>query len=108
MCGEENAVAEVAYREAGTPPRVWGRVSRLFRREGQHGDTPTCVGKSTSMRLRSSVDKGHPHVCGEEDSIRVATKERIGTPPRVWGRVTLNEIARMFPRDTPTCVGKSF
>jgi len=107
VCGEEGLFCLLVYLCKGTPPRVWGRVTEYGSNPDTQRDTPTCVGKSTRMANVTCNNKGHPHVCGEED-----VKPRLellswGTPPRVWGRAMLYAVVYRQWRDTPTCVGKS-
>ena len=65
------------------------------------------MGKSCGFFNIFSFVKGHPHVCGEELGIPFFLRSKVGTPPRVWGRVkTVNKLLPMRG-DTPTCVGKS-
>jgi len=106
VCGEESIFANIVTHHAGTPPRVWGRVSFRSSTGFMGRDTPTCVGKR-SCDIRVFIRRwGHPHVCGEEFMGIQSKYEHIGTPPRVWGRAKFDYDLDSNGRDTPTCVGK--
>ena len=49
----------------------------------------------------------HPHVCGENMMGDVLVGVRLGTPPRVWGKLSTLPKFSIMPRYTPTCVGKT-
>ncbi len=66
MCGEELVMAAKVQRPRGTPPRVWGRAIPAHFIAASKRDTPTCVGKRYCDSRLLLVQKGHPHVCGEE------------------------------------------
>jgi len=66
VCGEEDPNLISTTLNVGTPPRVWGRVSRLWHKNMDIRDTPTCVGKRVMVWFCIASQKGHPHVCGEE------------------------------------------
>ena len=107
VCGEEIQSLATLLSLRWTPPRVWGRAVRLGLTERNCRDTPTCVGKSGSVAGGLTGMGGHPHVCGEERNTSIRDIAKIGTPPRVWGRVRLVYPGDAPDGDTPTCVGKS-
>ncbi len=73
--------------ETETPPRAWGRPRHLFRSSRQ--------------------SKKHPHVRGEDKTIRGRTFAWWETPPRAWGRHLWQELIPLRQGNTPTCVGKT-
>ncbi len=107
MCGEEQISIGPSPMDTGTPPRVWGRANNELIFYGIAGDTPTCVGKRHALHCNPRTVRGHPHVCGEEQLLRLFAQRLRGTPPRVWGRASQLKASFTSVRDTPTCVGKS-
>ena len=55
----------------------------------------------------SGTVKVHPHVCGENIQSQNQKQNHIGTPPRVWGKLSGGEPLLFEGRYTPTCVGKT-
>ena len=66
VCGEKFALATLHWLMRGSPPRVRGKVRRLWTR---------------STRFRD-----HPRVCGEKLLTVCAAVDEIGSPPRVRGK----------------------
>ena len=65
VCGEIRPVTSLHRRLFGSPPRVWGNLTRRAIRSAGRGFTPTCVGKSLCPHSRQRSPTVHPHVCGE-------------------------------------------
>ena len=87
MRGEDMASGCTKDEVAETPPHAWGRRRKQNAPHKRHGNTPTCVGKTTHTLLR---------------------KYRIPeTPPHAWGRPSSPASGRASGRNTPTCVGKT-
>ena len=84
--GEEAHVVREGGRSVGSPPRAWGRDGCLPQSSREGRFTPTCVGKRCKTALPSGESAVHPHVRGEEDEYRGATRVSHGSPPRAWGR----------------------
>ncbi len=47
----------------------------------------------------------HPHVRGDDESLRRQHLKRAGSPPRAWGRSHVDALFGPIERFTPTCVG---
>ena len=128
VCGENMAIYRRAFKDAGSPPRVWGKPKPAVTANSRNGFTPTCVGKTTSAQQAIARREVHPHVCGENFEARVCEPLLAGSPPRVWGkrgggggrrkwrrgsppRVWGKRCVRPYPDRlgwfTPTCVGKT-
>ena len=88
MRGEDNGNISPNNLARETPPHAWGRPQKLDWREPGMGNTPTCVGKTSSRSPSLSLRRKHPHMRGED---------RESAPLK--GRLDGN---------TPTCVGKTF
>ena len=90
-----------------TPPRAWGRPRQMPGPLPCHGNTPTCVGKTT--RRPSTEDRlpKHPHVRGEDSLPQSCAAFTLETPPRAWGRQRQSRKEKREHGNTPTCVGKT-
>ena len=68
---------------------------------------PTGVGKAFLMLAKSARIAGHPHGCGESSFTTSSPIQKLGSSPRVWGK--LPEICElsMELRVIPTGVGKA-
>src|SRR5690606_25481891 len=103
--GDEPSTPSSPDAPAGSPPRAWGRASDLGRTESPLRFTPTCVGTSSESIRSFRMSTVHPHVRGDEHSGWPPMTQRIGSPPRAWGRGGDHGGDREHGRFTPTCVG---
>ena len=71
MHGEDVGYEIAVTEPAETPPRAWGRLPLTLLRDRQLGNTPTCMGKTIAKTARLSVREKHPHVHGEDDTLRI-------------------------------------
>ncbi len=76
--------SSVGCRE--TPPRAWGRPSRLRAAAHNPRNTPTGVGKTMLLVWELPDPEKHPHGRGEDASPIGSAKPNSETPPRAWGR----------------------
>ena len=106
--GEDAWSADHVALWAETPPRAWGRHQMGGEYLFGDGNTPTCVGKTHRIQGRSKALRKHPHVRGEDDAWAATWGIRQETPPRAWGRLAVGVTAGATPRNTPTCVGKTW
>ena len=66
---------------------------------------PTCVGNISRKAVLHRPRPVHPHVCGEHMDWREGRKGENGSSPRVWGTYSIDDLAGLFDRFIPTCVG---
>ena len=105
--GEDRFFLNKSFSELETPPRAWGRLNCATISKNMIGNTPTGVGK-TGLGVYGSITKRkHPHGRGEDDSSSSNYGQLVETPPRAWGRLTINALREAFQRNTPTGVGKT-
>ena len=107
MRGEDQGQSAERSSVQETPPHAWGRLGTRKQRTHGCGNTPTCVGKTTSnARIVKGAEK-HPHMRGEDSTDMAVRRLASETPPHAWGRLddTIACCARV--RNTPTCVGKT-
>ena len=90
-----------------TPPRTWGRHRfNLFFRDFMP-NTPPHVGKTLSGGNSLIHEKKHPHARGEDRGLLDQRECPVETPPRTWGRPSIQYLPNNEKRNTPTHVGKT-
>jgi len=104
-CGDCPSLADAAFGDAGSPPRVWGLLSPTGSPLMVYRFTPTRVGTATPHSPRSGGYPVHPHACGDCSFIARSISEAFGSPPRVWGLHQIVDYGGTPYRFTPTRVG---
>ena len=106
MCGEKSSGISPPMFSRGSPPRVRGKGSGNGTAAGRLRITPACAGKRSTLGHVKPADEDHPRVCGEKTVLLSITYPRLGSPPRVRGKVT--QRAGYIPHAgiTPACAGK--
>ncbi len=87
MCGDIEIVHIDGSLRQGSPPRVWG-----------HRDDHVIASRAIQV---------HPHVRGDIMYPSGCPTPVPGSPPRAWGHPLCPNLAGVFERFTPTCVGTS-
>jgi len=107
VSGENSVINEQRRAERGSPPRVWGKrcLCKANFRRGRF--TPTGVGKTAFAPEKKLSFKVHPHGCGENQRQCCTTISSVGSPPRVWGKLSSIATPSELNRFTPTGVGKT-
>ena len=70
------------------------------------GITPACAGKSRLFAIRHTVGRDHPRVCGEKLLDCPHRIVKLGSPPRVRGKVSQARYIIRALGITPACAGK--
>ena len=83
VCGKNFGKAMIGLLSVGSPPRV-----REKRQDGifgifNVGITPACAGKTRSLKHSLLQTWDHPRVCGKNQKVKVESKDKEGSPPRV-------------------------
>ena len=107
VCGEKQGVPAVAGRNLGSPPRMRGKVLPLLHSPHPPGITPACAGKRLRIGVRYAQRKDHPRVCGEKRQGNMNKEVKVGSPPRMRGKVSVHSAFSPFVRITPAYAGKS-
>ncbi len=90
-----------------TPPHAWRRQGRAGADGFEHGNTSTCVEKTTLQSCRLRLCGKHLHVRGEDLDKVPETGTWLETPPRAWRRPD-NELNQQIAHgNTSTCVEKT-
>ena len=84
--GEDHPLLCRRYDMRETPPRAWGRPLRGSGRGVRRGNTPTSVGKTSSLAATGWPMWKHPHERGEDPFSEEKRATQKETPPRAWGR----------------------
>ena len=71
------------------------------------GITPACAGKSEKKVPFLPPHQDHPRVCGEKARSICRPLCKMGSPPRMRGKVSVHSAFSPFVRITPACAGKS-
>src|SRR6266542_2149930 len=104
-CGDDANNSPLACSSFGSPPRVWGRRLENRAASARRRFTPTRVGTTAFLRGGGPRRPVHPHACGDDRVELVYRAIRVGSPPRVWGRL-IQQLSRLTRyRFTPTRVG---
>ena len=107
VCGEKVPDTGHPENDGGSPPRMRGKESKFPTMAQPSGITPAYAGKSVKFCPHSPFLKDHPRVCGEKAGLAVSLAGRLGSPPRMRGKVY--PAARQFRQlgITPAYAGKS-
>src|SRR5579884_3035114 len=71
----------------GSPPRAWGRLSKISCIIQLLRFTPTCVGTARRSAFLRGILAVHPHVRGDGMACPCGRGDLVGSPPRAWGRL---------------------
>ena len=72
----------------------------------QCGITPAYAGKSAPFLKKTTQSWDHPRVCGEKRRPETTKPGRLGSPPRMRGKVCSGVLYPLFIRITPAYAGK--
>ena len=107
VCGEKRSWLIVVDSTRGSPPRMRGKVLTEYCGTTSSRITPAYAGKR-SWNVRDQTEKeDHPRVCGEKLYTPCMIAPRVGSPPRMRGKVNLSEKPMRGGRITPAYAGKS-
>ena len=107
VCGEKLILLETTAAQKGSPPRVRGKVQPNTNNIQGSRITPAYAGKSTRLSLFAIFSGDHPRVCGEKNADLLRSRILRGSPPRVRGKVVVQQGNPSTSGITPACAGKS-
>ena len=106
MCGEKFNCNPGSPQHWGSPPHMRGKA-KIFRRwSAEMGITPAYAGKSARILKRRTEKRDHPRVCGEKAVCSAVARQRLGSPPRMRGKVPRSFSESAHGRITPAYAGK--
>ena len=91
----------------GSPPRMRGKACGLFQLVESPGITPAYAGKREGPKNAQSKVGDHPRVCGEKPCSQGCCFLRVGSPPRMRGKVCVVAWCSVSAGITPAYAGKS-
>ena len=106
VCGEKNIVRKASFDPQGSPPRMRGKDAEPDAECNSDGITPAYAGKRQSSWPNISRRVDHPRVCGEKAQTAQQTETRIGSPPRMRGKVPCMGCLAVCAGITPAYAGK--
>ena len=106
VCGEKFCAIRPQVVQAGSPPRVRGKVNKFNEPLRRGGITPACAGKSGSPGVIGECVGDHPRVCGEKERHLFPVSTWWGSPPRVRGKAIPFTVTEAVAGITPACAGK--
>ena len=107
MRGEDGGGAALPSSLIGSPPHARGRPLDQLKSAQDHGITPACAGKTSSMPTASTPRTDHPRMRGEDGVGRWKACCQEGSPPHARGRRRLFAAWHVNSRITPACAGKT-
>ena len=87
VCGEKNLCILRRVEIPGSPPRMRGKAPTKTGCSCPGGITPAYAGKRREDCDMGMYDRDHPRVCGEKGHAGRQKLPRLGSPPRMRGKV---------------------
>ena len=106
VCGEKLANSGASIYNAGSPPRMRGKVITYQLTPERSGITPAYAGKSLDRLSAPEFTWDHPRVCGEKQNSFQFSHTILGSPPRMRGKVASFAPRCTSLRITPAYAGK--
>ena len=106
VCGEKAVAVVSSSFTLGSPPRVRGKDGVTYLVHSSNRITPACAGKRNPPAIGRASGRDHPRVCGEKGRALRIDLRKMGSPPRVRGKVRLALPHFFRVGITPACAGK--
>ena len=107
VCGGSPPSVAQPPNQAGTSPRVRGKLRRERARRFAEGYIPACAGEACRAASGSRRTGVHPRVCGGSDAARQRPELPPGTSPRVRGKPRPRPLDRRRRGYIPACAGEA-
>ena len=107
MRGEDPSISLSRHRTTGSPPHARGRPLDQLKSAQDHGITPACAGKTSSMPTASTPRTDHPRMRGEDLVDANGVNAQNGSPPHARGRRSRPVESLLSRGITPACAGKT-
>ena len=106
-CGENVGLNLPLSEQAGSPPRMRGKLSSRKRSSSAIGITPAHAGKTYRGGICYLNPEDHPRACGENLNYQYNAENGRGSPPRMRGKHRKRYRAPCVGRITPAHAGKT-
>ena len=106
-CGENHVHGGYCRVYLGSPPQVRGKQKAAALNYLPIGITPAGAGKTRHQSSRVSPVRDHPRRCGENRHPKMKSRECIGSPPQVRGKLLSLLSFDFVSRITPAGAGKT-
>ena len=107
VCGEKCIPLTRGHGRQGSPPRMRGKGVKQSNSRIRMGITPAYAGKSSMLFPLPFPSGDHPRVCGEKRHTTKPEHSKIGSPPRMRGKVFMQTRTIRAFGITPAYAGKS-
>ena len=107
VCGEYFLSIFTVVKRSGSPPCMWGiPIFHVFHHD-KGRITPMYVGNTRQSCFTTIYKKDHPHVCGEYCFLIFGKVLKWGSPPCMWGILSLPVSCAWRHGITPMYVGNT-
>ena len=106
VCGEKFRDENVDNEAVGSPPRMRGKGGVVPVTLRPAGITPAYAGKSDAFIDFYYFFWDHPRVCGEKHRMMATAQAKMGSPPRMRGKVGVDFASTTCYRDHPRVCGE--
>ena len=107
MCGENILASLARVQNAGSSPRVRGKLVFWHGFSFYVGLIPACAGKTLSPDTYHYTRGAHPRVCGENEGAGKNRRVMLGSSPRVRGKQLMYVVFDVWGGLIPACAGKT-
>ena len=106
-CGENRVTGSIGCTQAGSPPQVRGKLTKVKQGITEQRITPAGAGKTRRCPHLYSGLPDHPRRCGENFRHAVFACRNSGSPPQVRGKPFASTPDQVNARITPAGAGKT-
>ena len=106
VCGEKFRRSGFWPMKKGSPPRMRGKAPEAVHPRAGRWITPAYAGKREQRKCANCTSRDHPRVCGEKHRSLLGDPGRLGSPPRMRGKVYRQQVAAKDRGITPAYAGK--
>ena len=107
VCGENTRSQHSTLPLRGSSPRVRGKRYLPDGGLANRRLIPACAGKTVFGCGIHARARAHPRVCGENTSIDKFIPQRLGSSPRVRGKLNMSIFVSLAKGLIPACAGKT-
>ena len=106
-CGENIIFSIRIIKPPGSPPRMRGKPVGYCASVASDGITPADAGKTNTVFCFKPRCRDHPRGCGENRLFCGRFALKLGSPPRMRGKLNSIGVRRNIIRITPADAGKT-